>query len=128
MVEPPRRAPTTAPDAFDAQIAALWPAAGAEPPSWAARPAPGRRRNAIARDLVASVERFNRRWARFLDELDIGPINAMIDRYNHYYLLEKECVLGSARLAARHFIPRPRLTREGLLARHPLLPAPALNP
>src|SRR5207249_10288943 len=94
------------------------------PPAWAARLAPIRRRRAIARDLVASVERFNRRWARFVGELDLGPFNRMIDQYNHYYVLEKECVLGSSRLAARHFVPRARLTAESLLAQYPVLPVP----
>ncbi len=41
----------------------------------------------------------------------------MIDQYNRYYVLEKECSLGSARLAARHFTPKPPLTREALLER-----------
>lgn len=114
--------------AFTAPIVPLWEAAGAEPPAWAARPAPARRRRAVARDLAASVDRFNRRWPKFLDGLDLDAINATIDRYNRNYLLEKECALKSARLAARHFTPRPRLTREGLLDQYPTLTAPELNP
>ena len=97
--------------AFAAPIAPLWPLCGAEPPAWAAQPAPPRRRRAVARDLVASVARFNRRWAAFLDGLNLEPVNRQIDQYNRYYVLEKECVLGSARLAVRHFTPRARLTR-----------------
>lgn len=112
---------------FTAPIDPLWPLSGAEPPSWAERPSSARRRRAIARDLVASVERFNRRWAQFLGSLDLGPFNRMIDQYNRYYVLEKECVLGSSRLAARHFVPRERLTPESLLARHPVLPVPELR-
>jgi hypothetical protein len=113
--------------AFAAPIEGLWPLSGAEPPAWAGRRAPDRRRRAIARDLVASVERFNRRWTRFVAELDLSPFNRMIDQYNHYYLLEKECVLGSSRLAARHFVPRPRLTAGSILDAHPLLPVPELR-
>ena len=64
-------------------------------------PAPIRQRRAVARDLVASVERFNDRWRRHVAKLDFEPINAMIDQYNVYYVIEKECVMGSARLAAR---------------------------
>jgi len=108
----------------DSRTVPLWLASGSEPSTWADRPAPERRRRAVARDLVASVERFNRRWTRFLAELDLDAINRMVDRYNQYYLLEKECVLGSARLAARHFVPRERLTPDGLLARYPTLPVP----
>jgi len=109
---------------FAAPIAPLWPLAGAEAPAWADRPAPDGRRRAIARDLVASVERFNRRWARFLDAIDLDPINRLVDHYNRYYLLEKECVLGSARLASRHFVPREPLTREALRTRFSELPVP----
>jgi hypothetical protein len=109
---------------FTAPIDELWPLAGAEPPVWAESPAPPRRRLAIARDLVASLDRFNRRWTRFLDELNFESVNRQIDQYNRYYLLEKECSLGSARLAARHFRPQARLTREDLRERFPQLPVP----
>ncbi len=49
---------------FTAPIERLWPLCDAEPPTWADRPAPPRRHRAIARDLIASVNRFNRRWGR----------------------------------------------------------------
>ena len=111
---------------FAAPVAPLWPPAGADPPAWSARPAPDGRRRSIARDLIASVERFNRRWARFLDAIDLEPINRLVDHYNRYYLLEKECVLGSSRLASRHFVPREPLTRDALRARYPELPEPTL--
>ena len=77
-------------------------------------------------NLVASLNRFNRRWAEFLGRLDLEPLNRSVDHYNRYYLLEKECCLGSARLAARHFIPQARVTRESLLEAHPILPVPGL--
>lgn len=111
---------------FTQSIAALWPETGAEAPNWAVEQAPLRRRQAIARSLVASIERFNRRWSTFLAELDLNFFNQIIDRYNQFYLLEKECYLGSARLAARHFVPREHLTRETLLADYPYLPVPYL--
>jgi hypothetical protein len=112
--------------AFTAPIDALWPLAAVEAPAWAGYAAPRRRQHAIARDLVASLVRFNHRWAKFINETKIDHINKMIDDYNQYYVLEKECVVGSARLAARNFVPKARLTREGLLAEHPLLPLPEL--
>ncbi len=111
---------------FTAPIDPLWTLAGAEAPAWTDRPAPIRRQRAIARDLVASLNRFNRRWTAYLDGLDLGPLNRTVDHYNRYYLLEKECSLGSARLAARHFVPQARLTREVLLDAHPTLPVPGL--
>ena len=49
---------------FTGSIEPLWCLSGAEPPQWAGSPAPIRRRRAIARDLIAAVIRFNRRWLR----------------------------------------------------------------
>jgi len=111
---------------FDAPIEPLWGLAGAEAPAWADRPAPIRRQRTIARDLVASLNRFNRRWTEFLDRLDLEPLNRTVDQYNRYYLLEKECILGSARLALRHFTPQARLTRAALDDQYPALPVPEL--
>jgi hypothetical protein len=51
----------------------------------------------------------------------------VIEHYNRYYVLEKECVMGSARLAARFFTPIPSLTVDRLLRDHPLLPVPRLR-
>jgi hypothetical protein len=110
--------------AFNAPIAGLWPLCDAEAPAWAGQPAPPRRRRSVARDLVASVTRFNQRWDAFLDQLNVEPVNRMIDQYNRYYVLEKECVLGSARLALRHFTPKARLTRAALDEEYPALPVP----
>jgi hypothetical protein len=111
---------------FAAPIAALWPLCAAAPPVWAIQPAPSRRRRAVARDLVASVTRFNHRWGAFLDAVNLVPLNRMIDQYNRYYVLEKECVIGSARLAQRHFVPRDALTRADLADAYPPLPVPEL--
>ena len=113
-------------DTFSAPIASLWPFAGAEHPAWASRPETLRRRRAIGRDLVASIERFNRRWTSALDSLDLVPINQLVDGYNRYYLLEKECALGSARVARHRFTLREPLILDELRAQHPELPVPIL--
>ena len=121
----------TGPDAwsrvFTQSIEPLWPLAEAEPPKWAESPAPIRRQRIIAGDLVAAVLRFNRRWQQFLVELNLEPVNTVIDQYNRYYVLEKECVMGSARLAARHFQPVPLLSTCTLMNDHPPLPVPELR-
>jgi len=109
---------------FARSIEPLWPLSDAEPPQWAGTPAPIRRQQSIARDLTDSVLRFNRRWIHFLDHLNLDPANHAIDRYNRFYVLEKECVMGSARLAAQHFTPVPELTTQMLLDDHPILPVP----
>ncbi|WP_165250096.1 hypothetical protein [Paludisphaera soli] len=113
-------------DAFRASIEPLWDLVDAEPPAWAARPASPRSRRAVARDLAASVGRFNERWDAFVARLDLALINRSIDDYNRFYLIEKECVLGSARLASLHFRPISEVTREAILADHPRLPVPEL--
>ncbi len=46
-------------DAFLVPIDSLYPQCGAEPPAWATESASPRRRRATARDLVASLARFN---------------------------------------------------------------------
>jgi hypothetical protein len=111
---------------FHEPIAALWTQSGAELPVWSAQAGPPRRRRAVARDLVASVIRFNHRWEAYLDQLNLEPVNRMIDQYNRYYVLEKECVLGSTRLALRYFSPRARLSRVGLSLEYPAIPVPEL--
>lgn len=104
----------------------LWHLSGSQPPEWTARPSSTRRQRAAARDLIAALTRFNQRWQLFVDGLNLDAINRMIDQYNRYYVLEKECSLGSAKLAARHFVPKGNFTREGLFEQYPLLPVPAL--
>jgi len=111
---------------FTASIEPLWALSDAEEPRWACSVAPSRRRLAIARDLIAAVLRFNTRWARCLDQVDLAPVNHAIERYNRYYVLEKECVVGSARIAARHFVPLAGIDKETLLESHPNLPVPEL--
>ncbi|WZO95821.1 hypothetical protein EP7_002791 [Isosphaeraceae bacterium EP7] len=120
--------PEAWPAAFDRPIEVLWPLAGAEPPRWADQPLSPRRIQTIAAELIASLERFNRRWSAFLRALDLDRANRLIDQYNKYYVLEKECTLGSPRLAARFFTPYPHLTTTTLLdeAQYPLLPVPNL--
>ena len=122
----------TGPDAwsgiFAGSIEPLWPLSGAGEPVWSDSLAPIRQRRLIASDLNSAVRRFNRRWTEFLQRLNVEPANAVIDQYNRYYVLEKECVMGSPRLAARHFTPVQGLTTETLANDHRTLPAPELLP
>lgn len=111
---------------FTDPIDPLWQQAQADPPAWSGRLAPPRQLRTVARDLQASVERFDERWRQFLESLNLGPINVVIDQYNKYYVLEKECVVGSARLAARYFSTVPLLSPDRLLNVYPLLPVPDL--
>ena len=113
-------------EVFAGPIDSLWQRAQSQPPVWAVWAAPARQKRTVARDLVASVQRFNLRWRQFLESLNLGPTNQVIDQYNKYYVLEKECVMGSARLASRHFKPVPQLSPEVLLRDYPMLPVPEL--
>jgi hypothetical protein len=113
--------------AFTETIGPLWALAGAAPPRWAESDASIKRRRGVASDLVAAVDRFNRRWVAAVDRCNLEPTNFMIEQYNRYYVLEKECVMGSPKLAARHFTPMLLITKLMLLEDHPILPVPALE-
>lgn len=78
-------------------------------------------------DLVRAIERFNSAWADHLDAINLTEINALRDGYNRYYVLEKECVVRNAVLAATGFEPLPPLTLAHLHAQFPLLPVPRLT-
>ncbi len=82
---------------------------------------PHRLRRALV-ELAESIERFNQRWRRFLAEVDLQPINLLRDKYNQYYLLEKECIVGSPALARRGFEPLAPLTLADLEDALPYLP------
>jgi hypothetical protein len=116
--------PEAALEVFAEPLDALWQSANAPSPSWAEETASRRRLRTIAADLIASIERFNRRWDQFLDAVNFAHINRLIDNYNRFYILEKECSLGSPRLAAQHFVPKQRVDRSDLLNRFPILPVP----
>jgi hypothetical protein len=59
-------------------------------------------RHAIG-ELRANLDRFNARWQKFLEALDLAPLNRLREDYNRYYLLEKECAMRSTRLARLGF-------------------------
>jgi hypothetical protein len=85
----------------------------------------GSRRTALRR-LRAAVERFNRRWLDFVDRMDLAELNRLRDGYNRFYLLEKECAVGAARLLPQTFRRLPPFTTADLLVRLPPLPVPRL--
>jgi hypothetical protein len=78
-------------------------------------------------ELRGSLNRFNRRWPAYLATVDLTRVNQLIDGYNRYYVLEKECVVRSAPLARHGFTPHELLSVAGLTALMPQLPVPALK-
>lgn len=116
-------------DTFREPVAPLWPLTGCEPasPRWSTRRGSSWRRRSVGRDLIAGIQRFNTRWVQFLDSIDLAPLNSAIEDYNRYYLLEKECCLGSPRLAARHFSPKPLIPINQIADEFPTLPVPSLR-
>lgn len=115
-------------DAFLAPVAHLWDAASAPAPEWARSSGSRRARRGAARDLAASVGRFNARWDAFVGRLDLRLVDDAVENYNKYYVIEKECVLGSARLAAMHFAPIAKVSAGSILSTFPPLPVPAVAP
>jgi hypothetical protein len=79
------------------------------------------------RDLIASIERFNRRWQEFLAAADLTGVNEARDGYNRYYVLEKECAVRSPTLARQGFRRLEPLSYAELFDVLPLLPLPQLS-
>src|SRR5262249_36346535 len=75
-------------------------------------------------ELCASLEGFNRRWARFLGEVNLAHVNERRDGYNRYYVIEKECALRSPQLARQGFRPLAPATAADVEALLPPLPVP----
>jgi hypothetical protein len=73
-------------------------------------------------ELNDSIESFNRKGTRFLEHLDLGPVNEARAGYNRYYVLEKECAVRSVQVARQGFRPLPPLTLQELQERFPCLP------
>ena len=74
------------------------------------------------RELIESIAVFNRRWLKVLATVDVGGVNELREGYNRWYLLEKECAIGSARLARIGYKELPPLTSEELARLLPPLP------
>jgi hypothetical protein len=72
-------------------------------------------------ELNESLRRFNRRWLTLVQTTDLSEVNQRRDEYNRYYVLEKECAVGSARVARHGFRPLAPVTTADLLAWFPLL-------
>ena len=88
--------------------------------------APRRLRLAL-RELCASLARFNDRWRSFMAEVRLDSVNDERAAYNKYYLLEKECAVGSAVLARLGYRPLEPLTIEELATLLPELPVPCMR-
>jgi hypothetical protein len=82
-------------------------------------------RNAL-QAVIESNERFNARWQPFVEGLDFTEVNEKVDGYNRYYLLEKECVVSSPRIARLGFEPKQPMTARDVFQAWPLLPVPVL--
>lgn len=72
--------------------------------------------------LREMIRGFNQAWKTHLESLDLTPLNLARDNYNRWYLLEKECAIGSFHIAGRGFQPLPPVSSRDLLAVLPLLP------
>lgn len=72
--------------------------------------------------LRLQIRQFNQAWEKHLKELDLNPLNRSREGYNRWYILEKECAMGSSALAGRGFEKLEPITHAELLAQFPLLP------
>jgi hypothetical protein len=81
-----------------------------------------RRLRAAVAELAESMANFNRRWAAFLAQVDLGEVNRARHDYNRYYVLEKECAVRSPAVARQGFRPLAPATLAELEAAFPMLP------
>ncbi len=82
---------------------------------------------AAARDLIEAMEMFNARWARWVAKADLRHVNQAREDYNRYYLLEKECSVGSARVARIGFKKQDPITADDLARQFPPLTVPCFD-
>jgi hypothetical protein len=75
-------------------------------------------------EVCESLERFNRRWRKFLAQVNLSFVNEARDGYNRYYVLEKECAVRSAVAARQGFLRLEPITREQIATWLPELPVP----
>jgi hypothetical protein len=75
-------------------------------------------------ELREAIGFFNQRWLTFMRNLDLQKLNLLRDGYNRFYVMEKECALGSARVARQGFRKLDPLRPDDFLAVLPLLPMP----
>src|SRR5262249_27096320 len=78
-------------------------------------------------ELIESLQRFNQRWQSYLEEVDCSRVNELREGYNRYYVLEKECVVRSPRLARQGVRPLEPLTPTEVAELVPPLPVPRLK-
>ena len=80
-------------------------------------------RQALA-EVRDTIKRFNERWRDFMCRLNLDHVNEVRERYDRFYLLEKECALGSSRAARAGFQKLDPLGTDEFLKIMPLLPVP----
>ncbi|RLS26272.1 MAG: hypothetical protein DWH73_00895 [Planctomycetota bacterium] len=113
--------------AFTGPIDYIWALSEAPEPIWKGKVRPTRKvAIALGTSIVQSIERFNTRWVKWLSQLELDTINRQIDHYNKYYLLEKECIVGSSRLASRLYKPVAVIDKDWLIMQFPILAVPDL--
>lgn len=79
------------------------------------------------RKVVAHARRYNQEWPAVVEKLDLSAANTARERFNDYYIIEKECALKSSAVARQGFVPLPPLTREDVLRWFPVLEMPRVK-
>ena len=80
-----------------------------------------RKLSAAMEQMNASFARFNQRWEPYIAGIDLREINRLRAGYNQYYVLEKECMVRSAKVAHEGFRPLAPASTADLLAIFPLV-------
>ena len=76
--------------------------------------------------FAESVDRFNRAWNKFLQDVDLEEVNRLRTDFNKYYPIEKAAAFDSEAIERLGFEPLDLATIEHLRARFPPLELPPL--
>ena len=68
----------------------------------------------ILEDFVASAERFNRTWSKFLEDVNLEDVNRLRRDYNQHYPVEKAFAFDSEDIERLGFTPLDPVTLADL--------------
>jgi hypothetical protein len=77
--------------------------------------------------FAESVDRFNRAWNKFLQDVDLEEINRLRSDFNKYYPIEKAAAFDSEAIDRLGFEPLDLATVAHLHAKFPSLEIPAIR-
>jgi hypothetical protein len=75
----------------------------------------------LLHQLANAIERFNTKWTKYLQSIDLNHLNSLRNEFNQNFIIEKECATGSELIARHGFAPYSSADHEELIREFPLL-------